>query len=310
MWRVFQPLPKGDALSILYLRSVSLVMICIQAPISEPTRAVRFIFQAILVSVLPFSTLEIRADQEAAEAPSPIVDTIQSALQKANPDYRGDGKFVVRDGKLTAINLMRCKGIHDLSPLRNFPLQSVSNVSLYNAVNIADLSPLQACRIKQLNTERCAKLTDLSPLKGMPITWFRMYACTGVKDLSPLKGMPLHHLDIGLNPLIDDLSALEGMQLTDLRVDNCPKLRDLSVLRGMPLKFLSVFGCDGVKDFSPILELPLQTLYLSPDLLSREERQAVREMKSLKVLGSSWDDYGKKLTPAQFWERHDHDQSK
>ena len=278
----------------------------IRAPKSEPTRAVRFIFQAILVSVLAFGPPEAQADQEAAEAPSsPTADAIQAALQQANTDYRGEGKFVLRDGKLTAINLMRCKGIHDLTPLSRFSLETVSNVSLYNAVNISDLSPLKACRIKQLNTERCAKLTDLSPLKGMPITWFRMYACTGVKDLSPLKGMPLHHLDIGLNPLIDDLAALEGMQLTDLRLDNCPKLRDLSVLRGMPLKFLSVFGCEGVKDFSPILELPLQTLYFSPELLSEEERQGVRKMKTLKVLGSSWDDYGKKLTPQQFWNRYE-----
>ena len=247
----------------------------------------------------------------AAETPqtesesSELVQQIQAALKAANAEYQGGGKFHLRDGKIHTISLMRCKGIHDLSPLSQFSLESVKNVVLYNAVNISDLSPLKQCRLTALNTERCAKITDLSPLKGMPIRGFRMYACKGVRDLSPLEGMPLRHLDLGLNPLIDDISPLKGMPLTDLRIDNCPKITDISVIRGMPLKFLSVFGSKGIEDFSPILELPLETLFFSPSLLSDEVLKGVRDMRTLKVMGTSWGDYGKRLTPAQFWERHD-----
>ena len=263
------------------------------------------LFKTVLTLGMLLLCSGIRAQADGQRSSSPSADEIHAALKASNPDYEGGGKFVFKDGKLTAINLMRCKGIYDITALSKFPLQSVSSVTLYNAINISDLSPLKACRITELNTERCAKLTDLSPLKAMPITWIRMYACAAVKDLSPLKGMPLHHLDIGLNPLIDDVSALADMEITDLRLDNCPKITDISVVEGMPLKFLSVFGCSGVKDFSPILELQLETLYVSPELLSKEELKAVRAMKSLKVMGTSWADYGKKLTPAQFWERHD-----
>lgn len=241
----------------------------------------------------------------SAEEPSVVVEKIQKALQAENPDYEGKGKFLFRDGKLYSINLTRCRGITNLAPLGEFDLGSVGNVSIYNAINISDLTPLRKCRITQLNTERCAKLTDLSPIQGMPIKWFRMYACGGIKDIAPLRGMPLEHLDIGLNPHIKDLSVLKGMALHDLRLDNCTALSDISVIKGMPLKFLSIFGCTGIKDFSPIVDLPLETLFFSPDLLSEKDLQQVREMPSLKILGTSWEDYGKKLSPAQFWARHD-----
>jgi len=241
------------------------------------------------------------------EEPQPpdVVARIQEALKAANPQYGGGGKFVLRDGKVHTINLMRCKGVHDLSPLSEFPLGSVTNVVLYNAVSVSDLSPLKQCRLRALNTERCVKITDLSPLEGMPLRSFRMYANRGVKDLLPLKGMSLRHLDMGSCPLIDDLSPLAGMKLIDLRIDECPKIADIVVIRGMPIKFLSIFGCKGVKDFSPMLDLPLETLFFSPALLSGDELARVRNLKTLKIMGASWADYGKKLTPEQFWERYD-----
>ena len=240
-----------------------------------------------------------------AEDRSVATERIQKALRAENPDYEGNGKFLFREGKLVSINLTRCRGITTLAPLNQFQLESVSNVILYNSTNISDLSPLRKCRITQLNTERCSKLTDLSPLQGMPIKWFRMYACGGITELAPLTGMPLEHLDIGLNPHIKDLSALQGMKLHDLRLDNCTGLTDISIIKGMPLKFLSIFGCTGIKDFSAILDLPLETLFFSPDLLTGKELRQVRAMSSLKILGTSWDDYGKKLSPTQFWARHD-----
>ena len=234
-----------------------------------------------------------------------LAGKMHAALKKANPGYKGGGKFTVKGGKLVSISLMRCREVADLSPLKEFPLESVTSLILYAAAKVRDLSPIAACRLTQLNTERCVAIADLSPLSGMPLKYFRMYACKGVTDLTPLKGMPLRHLDIGLNPGISDLSALEGMKLTDLRIDNCPKITDISVVKGMPLKFLSIFGSPGIKDFSPLEGLPLETLYFAPALLTEEELRIVREMKSLKKIGTSWADYSKKQNPEEFWKRYD-----
>lgn len=251
------------------------------------------------VASVVFGLSRVFADEAELEA------KIQSALRQANPDYEGGGTFRFRDGKLIAINLMRCKGLIDLSPLRRFPIESVTSVTLYNSTNVADISPLRACQLRSLNIERCAKITDLSPLTGMPLTWFRMYACGGIIDLSPLKGMPLKHLDIGLNSQVSDLSPLQGMPLEDLRIDNCPKIKDISVLRKMPLKFLSVFGNKGIRDYSPLHTLKLETLYFTPALLESEDLQQLRKMKSLKKLATSWKDYRKEHKPEDFWKRFD-----
>ncbi|MDP7254789.1 MAG: hypothetical protein QGF00_34655, partial [Planctomycetota bacterium] len=260
----------------------------------------------VLLALVGFFAGSVKAEPaKEKSATDRLVEKIHAALKKANPDYSGKGKFMFRNGKLHTVSLMRCKGLHDISPLSKFPIESVTNVVLYNAVNITGLVAFKKCRLVSLNTERCGKLSDLSPLEGMPLRGFRMYACKGIKDLSPLKGMPLKHLDIGLNPLVDDISPLAGMPLVDLRIDNCPKLTDISVIKGMKLKFLSVFENKGVKDFSPILGLPLETLFFSPSLLSNEVLKGVREMKTLKIIGTGWADYGKKQTPEKFWERFD-----
>lgn len=108
---------------------------------------------------------------------------LHAALRSANPDYKMDGTFRFKNGKLNSINLMRCKEISDLSPLSRFALETVTSVSLYNATNIADLAPLKGCRLQSLNLERCNKISDLTPLKGMELRWFRMYACSSVPEL-------------------------------------------------------------------------------------------------------------------------------
>jgi hypothetical protein len=234
-----------------------------------------------------------------------LTNRLHAALRAANPQYAGGGTFRVRDGKLVMISLMRCPGITDLTPLQDFPLESVSSLNLYNAVNVADLSPLRACRLTSVNLERCAKVRDLSPLAGMPIRWLRMYACPGVSDLSPLKGMPLQHLDMGKNPRIRDLSVLAGMPLRDLRMDECPAVRDISILRGLPLTFLSLFGCMGIEEYSALEGLELETLYFSPGLLSEADIRTVRNMESLRKIGTSWADYRKELSPDAFWQRYD-----
>jgi hypothetical protein len=90
---------------------------------------------ACVLTIISLGSTEARqkekSDPDTAELEAPV----QEALLEANPDYEGEGKLVVRDGKIHTITLMRCKGIKDLSPLSRFPLESVTNVILYNSVN-------------------------------------------------------------------------------------------------------------------------------------------------------------------------------
>lgn len=258
---------------------------------------------AAAVVAFCFTDAASTAAGEEDNADAKLTQALHAALKEANPEYQNGGTFTIRGSKLVAINLMRCKGVSDLSPLSKFPLDSVTSVNLYNAVNIADLSPLSGCRLTSLNLERCGKIRDLAPLKGMPLTWLRMYACPQIGDLSPLAGMPLEHLDIGLNPLVSDLAPLAGMRLHDLRIDNCPRIKDISVLKDMPLTFLSVFGCPKIESYAPLASLKLETLYFDPARLSPDELQHVRNMQSLKKIGTSWADYKKELSPEQFWKQ-------
>lgn len=241
------------------------------------------------------------------EAPAVVAmkAAMHAALKEANPEYKNDGEFRFREGKLFAISLMRCRVVQDISPLAQFPLSSVRSVILYGAGDVSDLSPLRECRLTQLNTERCDRFSDLSPLRGMPMTGFRMYACSSVKDISPLEGMPLRHFDMGKCPLIEDVSALQGMPMQDLRMDECPKIKDISIVKDMPLKFLSLFGCTGIKDYSPLAELRLETLLISPEFLSDDEIEMVRRMDSLKLIARDWKEWSAKQSADEFWKKFD-----
>ncbi len=257
-----------------------------------------------IVSWLPHTPL-YAADKAVSPADEKLQQELHAALKSGNPNYENGGSFQIRDGKLVSIVLMRQKGLHDLSPLSRFSLSSVAAVNLYNSTDVTNLSPLRGCKVTSLNLERCVRITDLSPLAGMPIRFARIYACAGLSDLGPLKDMPLRHLDFGLNPNIADLSPLKGMPLHDLRMDNCPRIQNIAIIRGMPIKFLSLFGCIGIKDYSPLEDLKLETIYFSPALLSKDEIQILRRMKSLKKIGTSWADYRKEPGPAEFWKRYD-----
>jgi hypothetical protein len=232
---------------------------------------------------------------------------IHAALKEANPEYAGDATFRYRDGKLYSISLMRCKKLSDTSPLAKFDLTGVNNIVCYAAVDLVDLSGFKAAtNLQQLNIERCKKVKDLSPLAGLPIGWIRMYELPLVDDLTALKDMPLWHLDIGKCAKVSDISFLKGKDMKDFRMDECPLITDISVLSEMKnLHFFTVFKSTGIEDYSVLNNFQLKTLIFSPELLSKEELQIVRDMDSLELLGTGWGDWSKKTTPEQFWARYD-----
>jgi hypothetical protein len=240
--------------------------------------------------------------------PAPTADALHAALKKANPEYSGKAQFRFRRDVLHTISLMRCVNVRDTSPLAAFDLRQVDNVVCYAAANIDDLSGFAgATKLTKLNIERCKKITDLSPVSQLPIGWIRMYELPLLTDLEALRNMPLWHLDMGKCAQVADLSPVAGKPLKDLRIDDCPLISDISLIAEMKgLTFLSLFNCTGIKDYRALAGLNnLEVLMISPELLSPAELAIVRGMTGLKLLGSGWGDWQKKMTPAQFWARHD-----
>lgn len=85
---------------------------------------------------------------------------------------------------------------------------------------------------------------------------------------------------------------------------DCSKtpVADLSPLEGMPLTWL-VFGNTAVSDASPLAGMALTQVFLTPKNITKGIN-VLRQMKSLKTIGLSFDDKDK-YTPAEFWKKYD-----
>jgi internalin A len=148
---------------------------------------------------------------------------------------------------------------------------------------------------------------DLAPLAGLPLTYFEARQCDHIKDLSPLAKLKLNYLNLAKTQVCD-LSPIAGMPLTALNLSECKELSDLKPLKGLPLQSLNLSECKQVTDLSPLEGMNLQELIFAPESAT-EGLQAIREMKSLKAIGTSWQ-ADKKWPPEEFWRLYDAGQFK
>ncbi|MFC1462532.1 SUMF1/EgtB/PvdO family nonheme iron enzyme [Verrucomicrobiota bacterium] len=144
-------------------------------------------------------------------------------------------------------------------------------------------------------------VTDIAPLKGLPLRSL-MLSSTSVSDLSPLRGMPLTRLGLMSMPALTDLTPLRGMQLTQLTISASP-VRDIMPLRGMPLKSLRMMYVR-VQDLNPLRGMPLTILSVSPKYV-KKGMDAVRGIKSLRLVATNADEWTKRQTAARFWRNYD-----
>ena len=133
---------------------------------------------------------------------------IQGILRKANPDYRGQGRFHEEGGEIVAAEFPNC-GLRDLSPLKELKLR------------ILDLSGNPVREIRHL--------------QGMPLNvlWLEN---TGVVSLKSLNQAKLRELRLNNSP-VESLDGLQGQPLENLyavstRIENVEPLRK-SNLRGL-----------------------------------------------------------------------------
>jgi Leucine-rich repeat (LRR) protein len=168
---------------------------------------------------------------------------------------------------------------------------------------ISDLSPLKGMPITALNISS-APVADLSPLEGMKLTFLHAGG-TKVSDLSPLNGMPLTHLNCdGTNVSDASLAQIKDCKDLDLLVLSNTQVSDtglahLTVFKHLPR--LQMFRTK-VSDLAPLKDMSVEEIRLTPANISPKGIDILRNMKSLKTIGTDWN----QAWPAEeFWARYD-----
>jgi len=220
------------------------------------------------------------------------------------------------------LRVLNCDSLHvsDLSPLKGMPLENLvlsRNAEdltalagmntlehlYFEGTTISDLSPLKGMKLTRL-TMCTNPVSDLSPLEGMKLTFLH---CGGTKvsDLSPLNGMPLFHLNCSHTKVSDaslaniedckDLTELflAGTQVTDAGLAHLKHHKNL--------KRLDLQGTK-VADLSPLLDMPLEEIRLTPKNITNQGLDILRNMKSLKTIGTDWNQV---WPAAEFWARYE-----
>ena len=130
---------------------------------------------------------------------------IQEVLRKANPDYRGQGRFHEEGGDIVAAELPNCS-LRDLSPLRGLKLQMLD---LSNNP-VREIRHLQGMPLKVLYLEN----TDVVSLKSLREAGLRELRLNNspVESLDGLQGQPLENL-YAAKTRINDVEPLRKSNL-------------------------------------------------------------------------------------------------
>jgi Leucine-rich repeat (LRR) protein len=128
---------------------------------------------------------------------------------------------------------------------------------------------------------------------------------TKVSDLSPLDGMPLTTLNCA-DTKVADASLAHIKNCKDLNVlilSNTPVSNvGLAHLKGHKnLRRLFLVGTK-VSDVSPLKDMSLEEIRLTPKNLTTQGLEALRNMKSLKTIGTDWN---QAWPAAEFWVRYE-----
>jgi internalin A len=167
---------------------------------------------------------------------------------------------------------------------------------------VSDLTPLKGLNLTTLNLYG-TQVSDLSPLKGMKLTWM---TCSGskVSDVSPLNGMPLKELNLTATKVSDaSLAQLKDCKdLVKLVVSNT-QVSDAGLTHLKDFKNLKELQLNGsrVSDLSALKDMSLEVIMLTPKDISTQGLDLLRNMKSLKIIRTPWNN----LPAVEFWARYD-----
>ena len=247
---------------------------------------------------------------------SPGIEKIQSILSRANPDYRGQGRFHEDDGVIVAAELPSC-GLRDLSPLRGLLLQGLDlsgnpvreirhlkgmplrNLFLENTrvENLIDLSEAKLVELRLNNSP----IQSLKGLEGQPLE--NLYAVgTRITEVSALRSSNLKQLWLSESP-VSDVSGLAGLPLVSLTLHRT-LVEDVTFVRQLPVLQRLHIGETLIEDLTPLAGVNLTRLVFTPSRIKRGIN-VVRSLYGLREIGTVFDDAGRDLTsPEVFWAKY------
>ena len=258
---------------------------------------------------------EKKLSSEANEV-FPSVNRIQNILGRANPDYRGQGKFHQENGAIVAAELPNC-GLRDLSPLRGLKLQALDlsgnpvkelrhlkgmplrNLFLENT-RVENLESLKGARLVELRLNN-SPVNSLSGVEGQPLE--NLYAVgTRITEVSPLRSSNLRQLWLSESP-VSDVSGLAGLPLISLTLHKT-LVEDVLFVRSLPVLQRLHIGETLVDDLTPLAGVNLTRLVFTPSRIKRG-MNVVRSLYGLREIGTVFDDTGRDLTsPEAFWAKY------
>jgi hypothetical protein len=259
---------------------------------------------------------KVEADQSVPLGEGTRQARIQAILRKANPDYRGQGRFHEEGGEIVAAEFANCS-LRDLSPLKGLKLRildlsgnPVRELRHLKGMPLGKLF-LENTAVESLRELKDAKLFELrlnnSPvesldgLQGQPLEY--LYAVgTRITDIEPLRKSNLRGLWLTDSP-VADLSPLAGLPLESLTVHRT-LVNDLSFVRKLPVIQRLHIGETLIEDLTPLEGLRLTRLVFTPSRIKRGIEVAQR-LQGLREIGVAFDDQRQELMPpSQFWAQY------
>ena len=241
---------------------------------------------------------------------------IQGILRKANPDYRGQGRFHEQDGVIVAAEFPNCS-LRDLSPLKGLKLQMLDlsgnpvreirhlqgmplNVLWLENTEVVSLKSLSNAKLRELRLNN-SPVESLDGIQGQPLE--NLYAVgTRIKEVEPLRKSNLRGLWLTGSP-VADLAPLAGLPLESLTAHRT-LVNDLSFVRKLPVIQRLHIGETLIDDLSPLEGLRLSRLVFTPDRIKRGI-EAAQRLQGLREIGVAFDDQRQELMPpGQFWAQY------
>jgi hypothetical protein len=204
----------------------------------------------------------------------------------------------------------------DFSALGNQPLEELSLCQ----TNLGELSFLKEIKLHAFFTSN-NPIDSISELNCKELKILDLFKCpissiealidsrieelnlngTMISDLSPLTGKPLRKLEMRATQ-VNDLSCLSDCPLEVLHLPGSP-IKNINPLSYLPLKEVNLIGLS-IEDLGPLSTMPIEQLSLSPDKLTDEQFELLRELK-LKYLIGPGDPPGQ--TPSSFFEQYENE---
>ena len=244
------------------------------------------------------------------------INRIQEIIMRANPEYRGQGKFHQENGMITAAEFPSC-GLRDLSPLKGLQLMAL-DLSGNPVREIRHLKGMPLRRLflentrveslRELNEARLVELrlndspvSSLRGLEGQPLE--NLYAVgTRITEVSALSSSNLRQLWLSESP-VSDVTGLNGLPLVSLTLYRT-LVSDLSFVRKLPVLQRLHIGDTLIEDLTPLDGLNLTRLVFSPERI-KKGLEVVRNLHGLREIGTAFDNNRRDLTsPEAFWQNY------